>query len=226
MIGVFDSGVGGYNALSELRRLCPLCDLVYLADRGNAPYGTKTKEEVLRLVKSNLERLRNMGAYPILIACCTASTVYGELSAAERRLSVPIIAPGAEEAAKFRRITVIATERTVSERAFSREIHRIAPEARVTEIATQHLVALVEGGARDGYLTPRETAELDKVAEKIRCDSPEALVLGCTHFSHLEAELSARLPNVRIISPARIGARELLRHCKPPSGSGRIIYTE
>ena len=79
MIGVFDSGVGGYCAFRELRRLLPREDMVYLADRKNAPYGTKSEDEIIAFTKANIKRLREIGARKILIACCTASSVYNSL---------------------------------------------------------------------------------------------------------------------------------------------------
>ena len=86
MIGIFDSGVGGLNAFYEVRRGLPYADIAYLADRANAPYGTKPKDELISLVKNDIKRLRELGCRLILIACCTASTVYPELSDDEKIL--------------------------------------------------------------------------------------------------------------------------------------------
>ncbi len=228
MIGVFDSGVGGYNALYELRRCLPRCDILYLADRENAPYGTKERDEVLRLVKRNIRILKERGASHILIACCTASALYPELKLSEREISLPIIAPAARVAAEGERIAVIATERTVRERAFSEAIKKIRPDADVTELAAQVLVGAVEAGARDGSLTPSAREALDRICGEPPLSRCDTLVLGCTHFSHLEAEFCHRLPWVRIVSPAKIGAAELAKEYRkqltPAREGGRIIY--
>ncbi|HHY59161.1 MAG TPA: glutamate racemase, partial [Clostridia bacterium] len=48
-IGVFDSGVGGVSVLRELVRLLPGERFLYYADTANAPYGTKTREQVAEL---------------------------------------------------------------------------------------------------------------------------------------------------------------------------------
>ena len=50
-IGVFDSGLGGLNVLRELRRVLPKEDYAYLADNKNSPYGIKSKEEIVALVR-------------------------------------------------------------------------------------------------------------------------------------------------------------------------------
>ena len=76
MIGIFDSGAGGITVARELRRLVPLSDLCFFADRKNAPYGTKSEKELIPLVKRDAEILYDMGAERIIMACCTASTVH------------------------------------------------------------------------------------------------------------------------------------------------------
>ena len=225
MIGVFDSGVGGLSAFTELRRLLPRCDAVYLADRENAPYGTKTKDELIRLVRRDVERLRNMGCGEILVACCTASSVVPYLDYEERHRVLPIISPAAKEAAKLARVTVIATEHTVRASAFKNEINRLS-HTDVQEIACQRLVSLVENGVRDGKLTKECELELENICESVKKHRSEGIVLGCTHFSHLEKTIKNLLPDAEVISPAKIGARELARRSQYFSGSGKTIYTE
>ena len=131
MTGIFDSGVGGFASFRVLRRLMPREDILYLADREGAPYGTKEKDVLLPLIKRDIARLRERGAERILIACCTASSLWEELSPEERAVSFPIISPAAHAAAECgKKITVIATDYTVKARAFSREIKKFAPRRR------------------------------------------------------------------------------------------------
>ena len=210
MIGIFDSGVGGFNALYELRRIFPLADIIYLADRDNAPYGTKTREELISLIHRDIARLRERGADIILMACCTASTVYTMLSDEEQRICVPIIVPAARMT-EGGRTAVIATEATVRSHAFSDEIRKIYRNSAVSEIPAQRLVYEVEHGARTGCLTDEQTRYLDSLCASVSETHCDALVLGCTHFSHVEGEICARLPSVRMISPAREGAHEIAR---------------
>ena len=224
MIGVFDSGVGGICAFREIRRLMPREDMVYMADRKNAPYGTKTKEEIIALTKADIKRLKAVGATRILIACCTASSVYDCLDGEEKEISLPIIKPAAEKAARGARgIAVIATEGTVRSGAFSYELSRLT-DAPVSEFACQRLVALVEGGCRDGRLNGECQGELDRIAELVKAVGADTLILGCTHFSHLENELRQRC-GVRTVSPAREGAIALVKQIKNfRKENGRTIY--
>ncbi len=230
MIGIFDSGVGGLASYGEVRRLLPSEDIIYLADRKNAPYGTKTKDELIPLIKEDIRRLTEMGAEKILIACCTASALHPHLSGAEREIAFPIIDPSAKVAAGLGgRITVIATEYTVASHAFRRAILANRPTAEVTEISAQRLVALVEDGAADGMLDENSERTLTKAAKQIAESRPEVLILGCTHFSHLAGELSSRLGGVRIVTPATVGAREFVKIYKKEKSTarrecGRTVY--
>ena len=225
MIGIFDSGVGGICAFRELKKRLPLADVIYLADRRNAPYGTKSKDEILKITKNNIKLLKNCGAKVVLIACCTASSMYEMLEEEEREIAIPIIAPAAKAAAGLgERIAVIATRHTATSGAFSTEIAKNS-DACVCEFAEQELVSLVEEGNRDGRVTPRCREYLLRMSEKIKEHQAEVLILGCTHFSHLEKEIKKLLPKVKIVSPARVGAEELIRKPDPSRReNGRIVY--
>lgn len=226
MIGVFDSGVGGLVSAGVLRNRLKTEDIIYLADRKNAPYGTKSKEELIFLVSKDILRLKGYGCRLCLIACCTASSVYPFLEKELKEISRPIIEPAAILAAKGQKIAVIATEHTVSASAFSQKISQFS-KARVTEICAQELVSLVESGERDGALTERGCKTLFNICQKIKSSSPDTLVLGCTHFSHLEKSLSALLPNVKIINSAKEGALALCSEIKTEKReSGACLYTE
>jgi len=226
MIGVFDSGAGGLTAISEIRRLAPMADVCFFADRKNAPYGTKGRNELIRLVKADIERLRLFGAERILMACCTASTVHRYLPAETRAIAEPIILPTAREAARVTadgRIGVIATEATVASGAFSKALSRFANVKEIFELPLQALVSLVERGARDNRVTKKEKNELRKMLLPIKESGVDTLILGCTHFPHLEAEIGDCLPGVKLVSSSREGAIEVLKTTSP-HGTGKTYY--
>ena len=225
MIGVFDSGVGGLTALFELRRLLPRTDMIYLADRANAPYGTKSEDEILSLAENCIKRLEGAGAVKILIACCTASTIHSRLPDAARSITTPIIVPAARAAAKVSRgkIAVIATEATVRSHAFSRAILEEC-EREVAEFSAQELVAMVEGGATDKKaLTAAQEDTLARVLEPVKASHADTLILGCTHFPHLQGHIARLLPNINLISPSREGALEIAKSTDD-RGGGRTVF--
>ena len=53
-IAVVDSGVGGISVLRELIRIMPHENYIYFGDSQNAPYGSKSRHEVLELTRKNL----------------------------------------------------------------------------------------------------------------------------------------------------------------------------
>ena len=225
MIGVFDSGAGGIATARELRAAMPTADILFFRDRLGAPYGTKSKDELTRLVTHDIKTLVDRGADKILMACCTASTVYRELDKALRAISVPIIAPtaaAAVSATKNGKIGVIATKTTVCSHAFRSELHKLDPTLTVYEWQAQPLVTLVEEGARDGEITERELKMItDSIREAKRSDI-DTLILGCTHFPLIEKTLTTLLGGVKTVSSAREGARAIGREY----GHGRCIYLE
>ena len=227
MTGVFDSGLGGIKTAELLRANAPSEDIIILADRANAPYGKKSKDELVKIVNFNIQRLLSAGAQQVLIACCTAGSVYGCIRPELRARAVEIITPTAKAAAAVTggRISVIATDATVKSRAFSRAILDTDPGVSVSEFAAQELVYFTEGGCRDGHVTAEAGEYLDRLAERLASARPDTLILGCTHFPLLSAELSARLPEVRMISSAKEGARAMAELIKAPTGNGRLIYT-
>ncbi len=213
MIGVFDSGVGGLTAVKELRKIAPRLNICFLADRNNAPYGTKTLKQIIEFSKRNIEKLRLLGAEKILIACCTASAAYQYLSDEEKKLCVPIIdfaAKRAVEISETGRIGVIATKRTVEEKAFSKAIAKISATARVFELEAQSFVSLVENGARDGSLNETESFEIKKKLAALRNFEIDSLILGCTHFPHIEKEIKNAL-GVKTVNPSFEGALEIAK---------------
>ena len=216
MIAVLDSGAGGLVSFRHLRELCPRADIIYLADRKNAPYGTRSEGEILGLCKINIGRLLDMGCELVLLACCTASTVHGRLPRELQKRSLPIITPAAKECEKSRRVVVIATEHTVKSGAFGREIQKYS-SASVIEIPMQPLVSLIEWG--------RDTSEcVSAVAKHLRDFNADTLILGCTHFSHLKEEFETAMQGIKIISPAHLGA-EIISKKIIDRGKGQDIYT-
>ena len=200
---------------------------ILAVDFGDARTGLAVcdKDELIALVKKDVERLSSIGCQKILMACCTASTIHSELDERERRLCLPIITPAAKIAAKFKRVAIIATERTVKSRAFENEIIKISSDSVFCSFALTELVSLVEHGLGDDAVTERGKIYLDRVAKEIRAFSPDALILGCTHFSHVENELRKRLQSVILINPAKEGARALATTYEiKREENGRNIY--
>jgi glutamate racemase len=226
MIGIFDSGDGGLAALYELRKRNPYTDVAFFADRSNAPYGTKTKKEITRLTARGIHKLLNAGADKVLIACCTASAVHASLPAILRERSLPIIKPTAEEASRNTingRIGIISTKATADSRAFETALSCFDNVNAVFAKPMQELVYFVESGKRDCESEESFRRWLNTMLGDFKEKKIDTLILGCTHFGHLEREISFVLPGVKIINSAKEGALEIIKRTSP-NGRGTTLY--
>ena len=154
-IGVFDSGVGGLTVLRAIRAALPNESTIYLGDTARVPYGTKSRESVLRYSLQASRQLVERGIKLLVVACNTASALsLPELRAELAPLPVlGVVEPGAEAAvaaSAAQRHLVLATEATVAQRAYTRSIRALAPRAEVEELACSLFVALAEEGWTHG----------------------------------------------------------------------------
>ncbi len=213
-IGIFDSGLGGLTAAKTLEEILPGENLVYFGDSRNAPYGTKTRPELLQLATANAAFLRSFDCKAILVACGTVSSnVLDEL--ADRCGGIPLF--GVIDAACDRacagsvegRIAVAATEATVRSGAYTRALLVRRPDAAVCAKPCQSLVALAEKGhfvADD----PEAAAAVEREFEPLRAQKPDTLLLACTHFPLFRALIEAYMgPGVTVLSVGEETARAL-----------------
>ena len=220
--------MGALSAISEIRKLCPKQDVCYYCDRKNSPYGTKTKAELITLVERDVEILKNAGADSILMACCTASTVFDCLPEDIKGICTPILSPAAKRASeltKSGKIGVIATHRTVRSKAFSRLLYSFPSVEFVIEKEAQALVSLVERGVKDGRVTPEDERVISGILSGFEGENIDTLILGCTHFPFLAGEISRLMPNIQLVSPSREGAIEILKNTNG-SGDGITVCIE
>lgn len=212
-IGVFDSGVGGLTVLRAIRERLPGESCIYLGDTARLPYGTKSRETIIRYSVQAATFLVRQGVKCLVVACNTASSVALE-ALRERFAPLPVlgvVAPGAAagcRASVSGRIAVIATESTIREGAYEREIRRLRPDAEVVGVACPLFVALAEEGWTEGPVVEAVAHRyLDGMLETTR---PDTLVLGCTHFPVLAPALRRVLgPGVRLVDSAATTAAVL-----------------
>jgi glutamate racemase len=196
---VFDSGVGGLSVLAELRAALPRAPIVYVADNGGFPYGTKTEVEIAARVPALLGRLaERYRPRLIVIACNTASTIAlpGVRAALDLPIvgTVPAIKPAAERSTT-RVIGVLGTDATVRQPYVDELSHRFASDCLVLRHGSAALVQLAEASLR-GEPTP-DAAYRDALAGLL--DQPggarmDTVVLACTHFPLVADRLATVAP--------------------------------
>lgn len=191
-IAVFDSGVGGVSVLAALRRLLPAEDYVYFGDNGNAPYGTRTPEQVEAFTLAAWDILSAYDPKLLLIACNTATSVAAPVLRA--RLSLPVVGmePALKPAHQLRHdgaVWVLATPMTLALPKFESLMARYGEGA--IPLACGGLMEYAERGEVD---SPKLHAYLDALFAPLRGQAVDAVVLGCTHYFFLRRAIAAHLP--------------------------------
>ncbi len=186
-IGVFDSGLGGLTVVKELMKQLPRENIVYFGDTARVPYGTKSKESIIRFSKENVSLLLKQNVKMIVVACNTSSSV--ALPLLKRSFSLPIIGvirPGAKKASSVTRnkiIGVIATQATVNSQSYTKNIKLFDPTIKVKSQACPLFVPLAEEGWVDKPVTESVAREYLKPISHFKIDT---LILGCTHYPLLK----------------------------------------
>lgn len=206
-IGVFDSGVGGVSVLRDLVRLLPRERFIYYGDNKNAPYGTRSEEEIRALSLDVANWLLSRDVKAMLVACNTATSA--AIQTLRERLSIPVVGmePALKPAYELHadgKILVLATPATLRQAKFHRLYERYGEHA--VALPCPELVEFVESGRCEGdeidaYLAHRFA---DVQGEKLA-----AAVLGCTHFSFLKKALGRALPGVPLLDGNEGSARRL-----------------
>lgn len=220
---LFDSGVGGLSVLAELRSALPQAPVIYAADNGGLPYGTKTEAEVAARVCGLLGRMsERFRPRLICIACNTASTI--ALAMVRDVLNVAVVGtvPAIKPAAELTRsdtIGLLGTAATVRQAYVDRLEAEFAAGRTLLRFAARELVGAAEGKLRG---LPVDPAVIARAVAGLR-DQPggaaiDTVVLACTHFPLLREELSAEFgPGVRLVDGAAGIARRIvhLTHGQP-----------
>ena len=88
-IGVFDSGVGGLTVAREIMRQLPKEDIVYFGDTARVPYGSKSKDNIIRYSRQIVRFLQTKDVKAIVIACNTASAL--ALDIVRNETDIPVL---------------------------------------------------------------------------------------------------------------------------------------
>ncbi len=219
-IGVFDSGIGGLTAMRELAALLPHEDIVYFGDTGRVPYGTRSRETIVKYARQDAKFLCSFDLKLLLIACGTAS--YAALETLQEELPIPVfgVVEGASrravELTRVGRVAVLATPATISGHVFRDYLKKLSPEVTVIEKSCPLFVPVVENGRfrpedpivqilAEEYLAPVREAEADTV------------ILGCTHYPLLSEAISRCVPGAALVSSgaeaANVVAASLRENC-------------
>lgn len=195
IIGVLDSGIGGLTTCCEILKLIPSLNVIYYADNLNAPYGSKTADQVYRLAAAATEYLLGCGAELIVIACNTATAAAVKRLRAEYGVPFVGIEPAVKPAfSSSGDILYLATPLTVKCKNLD--------GCRVAD--TDCLATLIEA-----FSCNRNA--LDALAKKVVGNGADNIVLGCTHYTYLAESILRLYPEARVFDGGLGVARQVKR---------------
>lgn len=229
-IGIFDSGVGGISILKELVKLMPNENYIYLGDSANAPYGTKTLEQVVELVNNDAKYLYEKGIKALVVACNTATSAGIQILRAHYT-DIPVIGiePALKPAVLFREhptVLVMATPMTLKEKKFHALMQRFETEAEIVPLPCPGLMEFVERGEL-------ESDELEQYLKELFApyDKVDAVVLGCTHYPFVRKMIQKVLGEETVLFDGGEGtARETRRQLEergwlnPSQKKGKVTF--
>ncbi|MCI8511598.1 MAG: glutamate racemase [Lachnospiraceae bacterium] len=203
-IGVFDSGIGGLTVAREIMRQLPEERLIYFGDTARLPYGSKSRETVIRFSRQIIRFLRTMEVKAIVIACNTATSY--ALDEVRKDEDIPIIgvinagARAAVSATKNGKIGVIGTNGTIDSGTYEEVLREMKPSVEVFGKACPLFVPLVEEGLLHDTVTDEIASRYLSVLKEKYIDT---LVLGCTHYPLIRSTIARIMGNeVHLVNPA------------------------
>lgn len=209
-IGVFDSGMGGLTAVQELNRLMPNENIIYFGDTARIPYGSRSRETILRYAKEDIAFLRQHRIKMIIAACGTVSSIVGENPPVTDMPFTGVIFPAIEaacQATKCKRVGIIGTPATVKSGSYLRAIAARYPDVMIIQQACPLFVHLVENGYTD-FNNPVTRLVAEEYLAPIRESKADVLIMGCTHYPVI-ADLIGDImgPDVTLISAGAEAAK-------------------
>lgn len=190
-IGVFDSGIGGLTVVKSLLQHQLFEEIIYYGDTARVPYGIKDKNTIIRYGLEAVEFFKNFELDLIIVACNTVSAyaldemrdiancpIYGVVKAGAMATSNAL-----ED--KNSNILVLGTKATINSKAYETRLHSLGFNNLQTK-ATGLFVPLVEEEIFDGEVLDATFKHYFK-----ELTSPDAVILGCTHFPLIAPALQA-----------------------------------
>lgn len=227
-IGIFDSGIGGISIWKEIHQLLPNEHTIYLADSKNAPYGQKSKHDIINLCIKNTELLIEKGCKIIVVACNTATT--NAIKYLRANYDVPFIGiePAIKPAAlqtKTKSIGILATKGTLTSELFYNTSEIYSENITITEQIGKGLVELIESGKIE---SDDMTKLLREYLKPMLENNIDYLVLGCSHYPFLIKQIEQLLPgDITIIDSGKAVATQVRAVLKKTNfGNNDIIKPE
>lgn len=191
-IGIFDSGIGGLTLASALQAYLPHERIVYFGDTAHLPYGEKSKKAIEHYSIQISHFLLDQGCKCLLIACNSASAAAFPVVQETFGSKVPVfnvIDPVVAHVAQHyesKKVGIIGTKQTIQSEVYKQKLHQKAPLLELCSLATPLLAPIIE----EGFFNHKISAStLSTYLSRPELQGIEALILGCTHYPLIKAEI-------------------------------------
>jgi len=211
-IGFFDSGLGGLSVLKDAIALMPEENFLYYGDTANAPYGSRSLEEIKALTLRSVSYLMSENIKALVIACNTATSA--AIEALREKLDIPVIGmePAVKPALEFAtegRVLVMATPATVSFSKFHELVEKYHGEDRIITLPCPDLAALIERNALEEVMLDQY---LEKLFAPFKNENISAIVLGCTHYLFIKDKIASYFPDTTRLFDGNAGTVSRLKN--------------
>jgi len=198
-VGVFDSGAGGLTVAKSLLETPIFDEIIYYGDTARVPYGPKDSNTIIRYSLEAIEFFNNFDIDCLITACNTVSAY--AIPTMRQKALYPVygvIEPGVlalnnKIKNKDANILIIGTRATINSKIYQKSLEKIGYK-NITAIQTGMLVPIVEEGILAGDVLHQMLQYYFK-----DIDTPDAIILGCTHFPLISKEISKFFDNKPIL---------------------------
>ena len=199
-IAVFDSGLGSLSIIEPIRKKIR-SEIIYFADQVHYPYGTKSRANLEKIIKSTIAKLQEKFHPDIIIIGSNTPSVLLDITKYTKVIGV---FPPLKEASKKTKtgfIVILATKSVVESNILRRYIKNNIPDKiKVIKLNASPLVDLVESGK---FIFEKEFCKktIKKILEPA-LNKADIVALSSTHLPFLLPILKESFPNVTFLDPA------------------------
>jgi len=198
IIGVLDSGIGGKGIEAEIKKLLPAVKTIYFNDHENFPYGSKSVDNLHKILANNVQELIGQGVEAIVLACNSATVSSIDYLREKFDLpfigAVPVLKPAAQ-LTKTKHIALFATPITCASGWVDDLIKNFCQGVEVEKVAFENLAFEIENGEIE-----KAKKDVESVWQKYKNSSIDTIVLGCTHYPLIRNEIQAIVgPNIKLL---------------------------
>ncbi len=231
---VFDSGIGSISVVRELKKELPNENLIYFADKANFPYGTKSQNDLFKIVNNTIKYLERFNPKLIIIASNTPTIQV--IDKIRSLTTIPLfgVKPPIKNAIKItqkKHIGIMATESSINSKELDKLIKSEIPQdIFVSKFNASSIIPLRDEGT---FLRNRRKIKsfLTQILGNI--DDIDVITLSSTHLPFIIDQLNQLYPQVEFLDPAELIVKEIKKFLlsnnlnnKLKNGKMRILVSD